>query len=115
VTRDASDRSYLSGYGVALDLKKMEYLAVDDRQGSSATVSESRVREEEQLVSDPIVELLNQYPINEAFNASIPLTEEEISCAQYSTAQSIYTHDTVQISAYRQRSSLPPPPTLWLR
>jgi UDP-glucose:glycoprotein glucosyltransferase len=27
--------NYLSGYGVALDLKKMDYLAVDDRHGSS--------------------------------------------------------------------------------
>lgn len=30
-TTDASPRSTLSGYGVALDLKKTDYLAVDDR------------------------------------------------------------------------------------
>jgi hypothetical protein len=29
--RDKDTRSYLSGYGVALDLKKMDYLAIDDR------------------------------------------------------------------------------------
>jgi UDP-glucose:glycoprotein glucosyltransferase len=33
---DALNRSdYLSGYGVALDLKKMDYLTVDDRHGAS--------------------------------------------------------------------------------
>ena len=26
------EKTYLSGYGVALDLKKTDYLAVDDRQ-----------------------------------------------------------------------------------
>lgn len=32
------ERTYLSGYGVALDLKKMDYLALDDRrQGKSAS------------------------------------------------------------------------------
>jgi UDP-glucose:glycoprotein glucosyltransferase len=29
------DGNYLSGYGVALDMKKMDYLAVDDRHASS--------------------------------------------------------------------------------
>lgn len=29
--RDPAVRNYLSGYGVSLDIKKMEYLAVDDR------------------------------------------------------------------------------------
>lgn len=29
--RDQSKRNYLSGYGVALNLKKTDYLAVDDR------------------------------------------------------------------------------------
>lgn len=32
--RDTAKKSYLSGYGVGLDLKKMEYLAIDDRRGS---------------------------------------------------------------------------------
>jgi hypothetical protein len=37
-------RSFLSGYGVALDLKKMEYLAVDDLQarGSRRSLTETQ-------------------------------------------------------------------------
>lgn len=31
--RDTSQRNYLTGYGVSLDLKKTDYLAVDDRNG----------------------------------------------------------------------------------
>lgn len=31
------DKSYLSGYGVALDLKKTDYLAVDDRRSASSS------------------------------------------------------------------------------
>jgi UDP-glucose:glycoprotein glucosyltransferase len=27
----ANEKTYLSGYGVTLDLKKMDYLALDDR------------------------------------------------------------------------------------
>ena len=34
-TARSNDRSYLSGYGVALDIKKMDYLALDDRHSSS--------------------------------------------------------------------------------
>lgn len=33
---DASVRNFLSGYGVALDLKKMDYLALDDRLSKRA-------------------------------------------------------------------------------
>lgn len=29
--RDQKEKTYLSGYGVAMDLKKMDYLALDDR------------------------------------------------------------------------------------
>jgi Thioredoxin-like domain len=34
-TRNNSDRNYLSGYGVSLDLKKMDYLALDDRHSGN--------------------------------------------------------------------------------
>ena len=38
------ERTYLSGYGVALDLKKMDYLALDDRrQGTCARSSCMRI------------------------------------------------------------------------
>ncbi|OBZ72146.1 UDP-glucose:glycoprotein glucosyltransferase, partial [Grifola frondosa] len=39
--QDVSKTAYLSGYGVALDLKKMDYLALDDR-GRSAGVEDGR-------------------------------------------------------------------------
>jgi UDP-glucose:glycoprotein glucosyltransferase len=77
--RDETDRSYLSGYGISLDLKKMEYLAVDDRRGSSSTTTEKKDTEEDAAVSDLIVELLNKYPTNERFDASAPLTEDELT------------------------------------
>lgn len=32
-------REYLTGYGVALDLKKMDYLALDDRRAKSTGLS----------------------------------------------------------------------------
>lgn len=34
-----AETTYLSGYGVALDLKKMDYLALDDRRQGAATES----------------------------------------------------------------------------
>ena len=34
-TARSDGRSHLSGYGVALDLKKMDYLALDDRHSAS--------------------------------------------------------------------------------
>jgi UDP-glucose:glycoprotein glucosyltransferase len=37
-SRETSARTYLSGYGVALDLKKTDYLAVDDRHSSRSGV-----------------------------------------------------------------------------
>ena len=38
-TARSNGRSYLSGYGVALDIKKMDYLALDDRHSSSGGIS----------------------------------------------------------------------------
>ncbi len=76
--RDPDSRTYLSGYGVALDLKKTDYLAVDDRlQGSSAAVDEHSgdgLTEE----PDPIVSLLQQYPLGESVDVTLPLTEQEL-------------------------------------
>lgn len=81
-SRDETNRSYLSGYGVALDLKKMEYLAVDDRQSASSTLKGSNEHKDVTMSSDPIVGLLDAYPVNETFDASIPLTEEELRCLE---------------------------------
>ena len=76
--RDPAKRTYLSGYGVALDLKKMDYLAVDDRlQGSSGT-EEEHSTEGQTEEADPIVTLLQQYPMDESVDVTLPLTEEEL-------------------------------------
>jgi len=37
--RNDSARTYLSGYGVSLDLKKMDYLALDDRHSNQGSDS----------------------------------------------------------------------------
>ena len=78
VTRDPTHRAYLSGYGVALDLKKMDYLAVDDRlQAGSAKQDSSKGTVQTEEV-DPIVALLQQYPMDESVDVTLPLTDEEL-------------------------------------
>lgn len=37
----SSERNYLTGYGVALDLKKMDYLALDDRRSQATSALET--------------------------------------------------------------------------
>jgi UDP-glucose:glycoprotein glucosyltransferase len=100
---DGSERNYLSGYGVALDLKKMEYLAVDDRYTSKqgwcdwsppieivksnfVTVADSAEHaattneEADSPEIDPIVALLKAYPESETFtDPSMPLTPSDIA------------------------------------
>lgn len=44
----ATDGPYLSGFGVALDLKKMDYLAVDDRKRASSTSRDDSSENESQ-------------------------------------------------------------------
>lgn len=39
VTREGDSRAYLTGYGVALDLKKTDYLALDDRRKMQSRAS----------------------------------------------------------------------------
>ncbi|OCH94043.1 glycosyltransferase family 24 protein [Obba rivulosa] len=69
----------LSGYGVALDLKKMDYLALDDRrQGGSEHNAQSDDVPELDTVVDPVQTLIQQYPENETYDATIPLTPDEL-------------------------------------
>ena len=76
---DPAERTYLSGYGVALDLKKMDYLAVDDRlqPGGAHHEEDSGTAVQDEEV-DPIVTLLQQYPIDESVDVALPLAEEEL-------------------------------------
>ena len=100
-TARSNGRSYLSGYGVALDIKKMDYLALDDRHSSSGgrsliiisfyaindiflietttTGSKSFARGQEQQ-EDPVLPLILSHPENNtAPDASVPLSREELS------------------------------------
>ncbi|KAI0628063.1 glycosyltransferase family 24 protein [Trametes polyzona] len=92
--RDAAVRTHLSGYGVALDLKKMDYLSVDDRlqrgagspRGSTEDESSTFQDEEE----DIIVTRLQQYPTDDAVDATAPLTEDELLEIGLQATQLIY-------------------------
>ncbi|KAI8974783.1 glycosyltransferase family 24 protein [Trametes punicea] len=92
--RDPSARTYLSGYGVALDLKKMDYLAVDDRLqkgGSGSTSSEEEAGlglEEDE--PDIVITRLQQYPLGDSIDVTAPLTEEELLDIGLQATQLIY-------------------------
>ncbi|EIW54691.1 glycosyltransferase family 24 protein [Trametes versicolor FP-101664 SS1] len=90
--RDLAVRSHLSGYGVALDLKKMDYLAVDDRlQGGSGSSSDegstTKVQEDE---ADIIVTRLQQYPADESVDVTAPLTDTELLDIGLQATQLVY-------------------------
>ncbi|KAJ8081870.1 killer toxin resistant protein [Marasmius tenuissimus] len=59
-------KAYLSGYNVALDLKKMDYLALDDRhvkqRGTNANNGNELEDPESHEPADPILSLINAYP-----------------------------------------------------
>ncbi|KXN87330.1 UDP-glucose:glycoprotein glucosyltransferase [Leucoagaricus sp. SymC.cos] len=80
VPREA--KNYLSSYGVALDLKKTDYLAVDDRLSSSKTSGKQEEQITDEAVErevDPIIALIQAHPEDgSAPDAKTPLTEEEI-------------------------------------
>ncbi|KAJ3520733.1 hypothetical protein NM688_g9120 [Phlebia brevispora] len=82
---------YLSGYGVALDLKKMDYLALDDRrQGGDSADSESSDSTESVYDSDAVLALIHQYPENVIAGPSTPLAPEEILNVGLQAAQLLY-------------------------
>ncbi|KAF5311086.1 hypothetical protein D9619_007791 [Psilocybe cf. subviscida] len=81
-------RSFLSGYGVSLDLKKTDYLAIDDRNINAAGVNQATGDQEQK--PDPVLPLILSYPANEtAPESSVPLTTEELTKLGSNTAQII--------------------------
>ncbi|EAU89163.2 hypothetical protein CC1G_08570 [Coprinopsis cinerea okayama7 len=67
----------LSGYGVALDLKKMDYLALDDRFQQENSVAQHNGWGRPY---DPVLDLIEAHPEKpDAPNATVPLTEEELA------------------------------------
>jgi UDP-glucose:glycoprotein glucosyltransferase len=98
-SRDNTTRNHLSGYGVTLDLKKTDYLAIDDRNAQTNGIfhvtyvirffnelyklgvkkDASKDNEELDVDVDPILTLIHLHPENAtAPSAKTPLTEVEI-------------------------------------
>ncbi|KAF9051644.1 glycosyltransferase family 24 protein [Panaeolus papilionaceus] len=78
----SSSRNYLSGYGVALDLKKMDYLALDDRNSNAGSASNpgstGTDSDTEKDKGDLVLPLILSYPENISVpDASASLTEAE--------------------------------------
>ncbi|KAH7345399.1 UDP-glucose:glycoprotein glucosyltransferase-domain-containing protein [Rhizoctonia solani] len=71
-------RNTLSGYGVALDLKKMDYLALDDRGLRGKGDTSDTIAEESAQWEDYVSTLLSEHP-HEDLDLTTPLTEAEIS------------------------------------
>ncbi|KAF7345254.1 hypothetical protein MSAN_01902000 [Mycena sanguinolenta] len=67
---DPAARNVLSGYGVSLDLKKMDYLALDDRHtGTGATARQTSANADSEAIPDddnvdidPVMALIEAYP-----------------------------------------------------
>lgn len=70
-------RSFLSGYGVALDLKKMDYLAVDDRNIGRRVDVDTSAEADVPLV-DSLTTLIEGYPEREITSDDPALSEEDI-------------------------------------
>lgn len=105
LTEAAPKREYLSGYGVGLDLKKMDYLALDDRRSGAGENNKGIVRKvliplssagttndvaevssEKAPRHDVIRDLLDALPVpknGEAVNLTAPLTKEEFKCTSF--------------------------------
>ncbi|KII87653.1 glycosyltransferase family 24 protein [Plicaturopsis crispa FD-325 SS-3] len=76
--RDEGARNYLSGYGVSLDLKKMDYLALDDRHASSTENDSVDTGAAFQASTDTILALLDALPETAGEENTAPLTEDEL-------------------------------------
>lgn len=86
--------AYLTGYGVSMDLKKMDYLALDDRRTrgapSSNAGSAQKVMSDEDEVTedeDPILSLLPE--ATTPVDLGKPLTNEELTALGFKTSQVI--------------------------
>ena len=71
----------LTGYGVSLDLKKTDYLAVDDRLAAKSKNPAVSLRDEEQeaVAVDPVTKLIEEFPENNTTPDSKSLTSEEFA------------------------------------
>ncbi|KAG6827591.1 hypothetical protein H0H92_011214 [Tricholoma furcatifolium] len=88
---DQRARNYLSGYGVSLDLKKTDYLAIDDRHSRNGGNGGKTSKAEDSVeVVDPVLTLIRNHPENAtAPSAKTPLTEEELQKIGFQAVQLI--------------------------
>ena len=106
---DSTHALTLAGYGVALDLKKMEYLALDDRHQGKYSVTpsqylcpnfyflasqndDSKLDDGAESTSevDTIINLVHQYPENLTAEYTSPLTSSEVSQIGLQCTQLVY-------------------------
>ncbi|KAG7448716.1 uncharacterized protein BT62DRAFT_965246 [Guyanagaster necrorhizus] len=86
---DNAPKSFLSGYGAALDLKKMDYLAVDDRNMNGVAGAADDTSEVGKRI-DAVASLIEAHPENTtAPEATVPLTDEEILVLSLKASQII--------------------------
>ncbi|KAJ6562664.1 glycosyltransferase family 24 protein [Mycena capillaripes] len=87
---DPDSRNILSGYGVSLDLKKMDYLAVDDRNAGPGYASTQEATADTEIPDvDPIMSLIEAYPEPETTATDSALSEEAISVLGFQATQLI--------------------------
>ncbi|KAJ7078310.1 glycosyltransferase family 24 protein [Mycena belliarum] len=87
---DTDARNFLSGYGVSLDLKKMDYLALDDRNANPRTVSAQEAPTDADVPAvDAVMALIEAYPEPEDALADSALSETAISVLGFQATQLI--------------------------
>lgn len=98
--RDTAPKSYLSGYSVSMDLKKMDYLAMDDRRTRSSDDTaaedgpaddESAQETEDNEATRALQTLVDSLDEQEK---ATPLTKEEIAGARILAMSSPVAHAT---------------------
>lgn len=79
--REAAQRNYLSGYGVALDLKKTDYLVVDDRQAAQSRDGSQGDQKGGEDAVDLVMNLIETFDDEKGDvpNVASALSEEEIA------------------------------------
>ncbi|KAJ6626996.1 glycosyltransferase family 24 protein [Mycena sp. CBHHK59/15] len=89
-TTGATSRNFLSGYGVSLDLKKTDYLAVDDRNAGHRDAADRGAAADTRMPEvDPIMALIAAYPEPESTAIDPVLSEEAITVVGFQATQLI--------------------------
>ncbi|KAJ7264047.1 glycosyltransferase family 24 protein [Mycena haematopus] len=84
-------QNFLSGYGVSLDLKKMDYLALDDRNAGPAGGAQRDTAADTEIPDnvDPVMALIEAYPEPEVIAPDSILSPEAIAVLGFQAAQLI--------------------------